>query len=232
MVVWTWWYTYDTFLCTFQSLYVLACGYIRCYYIASDMVHYIYIYYYIYTQTITRRVWNMRINSVSVFRFGVDQLLYSIILSILLLHSWMSLIGIFIFEHCLSYFAILSVTDYHMLSCFYDQYQKVLVYSVDYLFTAHTYNIVCSYISKFFDSRMSIHLFWLISSFVCFLRPLLGGRKRSPYVSCTHVLSVSLSIKIWPTNSCFSIHQVCLTRKPLWHCFCTQKRAGRTSHAC
>ena len=71
-----------------------------------------------------------------------------------------------------------------MLSCFFDQYQKVLVYSVDYLFTAHTYNVVCSYIYLYiFHSRMSIHLFWFISSFVCFLRPLLGGgRKRSPSV--------------------------------------------------
>lgn len=134
------------------------------YYIASDMLYYIFLHIFIYANNNETGMYYAYNFNLFVFRFGVDQLMYSINLSILLLHSCMSLIRIFIFEYYLFYFAMPPVTVtiitcnlVSMISIKLHLWIQLTIY-LQYCIV-HTYNIVCSSIYISIHSCMPIHLF-------------------------------------------------------------------------
>lgn len=156
-----------------------ACGYVTAtYYIASDMLHWILLHIFVYANNNETGMYYAYNFNLFVFRFGVDQLMYSINLSILLLHSCMSLIRVFLFEYYLSYFSMLPVSVpiitcnlVSMISI------KFYVYSVDYLFTV-LYILTISmfiYIYIYIYSFMPAYSSFLINIFNCFFSASLVG---------------------------------------------------------
>lgn len=220
-----------------SSIHFNRCMFSACGYVTATILHLIcyMIYYYIswYMQTITRQVCIMRITSIyllfvsasiSLCTVSTCQFYFCIHACLWYAYSYLnttrltSLCYLLLYRLSHAILFLWSVSNFMSVQLtIYLQYCKYLQYRL----------FIYIYIP--IHSCLPIHLFWFISSFACFRRPLLGGRKRSPsvysyirihtytcliYVSCTHVLSVSLSINTWPTNSCFSIHQFCLTRNP------------------